>query len=105
MYQSKYSLQVDCQNNFMTSCLLFTSGLIGRSFTMLFVAAGYKVDLYDIVDTQVQHALSEIKDQLVELENMGLMRGTLTKEEQHARITGKTSLEDCVAGAKFILVH
>ena len=38
----------------------FLSGLIGRSFAMLFASAGYHVTLYDIEKSQVANALENI---------------------------------------------
>lgn len=37
------------------------SGLIGRSWAMLFASAGFKVKLYDIEQRQVTYALDSIR--------------------------------------------
>ena len=84
--------------------LLSFSGLIGRSWSMLFAAAGYKVVMFDIQPTQVQSALSEILVQLKNLQEKGLLRGSLTVEEQHARISGTNDLRQCVQDAVYIQV-
>jgi len=78
------------------------SGLIGKSWAMLFAAAGYDVLLYDLYKEQVDAALANIKEQLVSLESKGLLRGELSAVQQAALIRGAASLQECVAGAKFV---
>jgi len=50
------------------------SGLIGKSWAMIFASVGYKVVLYDVDAGQVERALSNIKEELVEFENAGTLR-------------------------------
>ena len=78
------------------------SGLIGRSFAMLFAGAGYKVQLYDIEETQVAGALENIKIQLKHLDEIGLLRGELSQSEQFALISGTSNMLECVSGAVYI---
>lgn len=78
------------------------SGLIGRSWAMLFAAAGYKVRIYDIEPKQITDALSNIRSQLEHLEEIGLMRGHLTKEQQFQAIEGTNDLKYCIKGAIYI---
>ncbi|XP_067010564.2 lambda-crystallin [Anabrus simplex] len=78
------------------------SGLIGRSWAMLFAGVGYKVCLFDIEQKQVTSALSDIEKQLKTLEEKNLLRGSLTAAEQHSRISGCTSLAEVVKGAMFV---
>ncbi|NEU36015.1 hypothetical protein GN156_35770, partial [bacterium LRH843] len=63
------------------------SGLIGRSWSMLFAAAGYNVTLYDILPEQIETALVDLKEQLTKLEQKKLLRGTLTAQQQYSLIT------------------
>ncbi|KAA0200651.1 hypothetical protein HAZT_HAZT003064 [Hyalella azteca] len=74
------------------------SGLIGRSWAMLFTAAGY----------QVTDSLQEIKQQLLTLEKNGMLRGADSAEVQFGRIkvtpafSGVTSLNQVVEGAVYV---
>ncbi|XP_043207249.1 lambda-crystallin homolog [Amphibalanus amphitrite] len=75
------------------------SGLIGRSWAMLFAGAGYQVRLFDVVSSQIPSALEDIKGQLERLSASGLLRGTLSAQQQMELITGASELSDCVSGA------
>ncbi|CAH1994530.1 unnamed protein product [Acanthoscelides obtectus] len=78
------------------------SGLIGRSWAMIFASVGYRVWIYDIEPKQIENALEDIKKQLVSLEQHGLLRGTLNAEQQYACIKGTTKLEEAVKGAVLV---
>uniref|UniRef100_A0A8C6ZAJ6 Crystallin lambda 1 n=1 Tax=Nothoprocta perdicaria TaxID=30464 RepID=A0A8C6ZAJ6_NOTPE len=79
-----------------------TGGLIGRSWAMVFAAAGFKVKLYDIVQQQIKSALENIRKQMKELEESGFLKGALSAEQQLALISGCTDLREAVEGATFI---
>ncbi|XP_028130981.1 lambda-crystallin homolog [Diabrotica virgifera virgifera] len=78
------------------------SGLIGRSWAMIFAAAGYKVSLYDIDSQQIEVALADINQQLQTLEKEKVLRGTLTGKQQFALISGTTSLAETVKDATIV---
>ncbi|KAH8418663.1 hypothetical protein KR222_009234 [Zaprionus bogoriensis] len=75
------------------------SGLIGRAWAMLFAGAGYRVQLYDILETQVSTALVELQKELRSLEARGSLRGELSAQAQFELISGCTALEELVQGA------
>lgn len=78
------------------------SGLIGRSWAMLFAAGGYNVVMYDIESQQVKQALEVILDQLHNLEKQGLLKGSLSVTEQYQLISGTNDLSECVKDTKYI---
>lgn len=78
------------------------SGLIGRSWAMLFASVGYKVKLYDILPEQVENALRETEKELKSLESQGLLRGKLNAQQQFGCISGTTKIAELVKDAIFI---
>lgn len=85
-------------------CGGISSGLIGRSWSMVFVSAGYNVTLFDIIPEQVTNALSSIQQQLGRLQDEGLLRGSKNAQEQFALIEGHTDLQQALKGAVYVQV-
>uniref|UniRef100_A0A8C3Y2W7 Crystallin lambda 1 n=1 Tax=Catharus ustulatus TaxID=91951 RepID=A0A8C3Y2W7_CATUS len=77
-------------------------GLIGRSWAMVFAAGGFKVKLYDIAQQQLMSALENIRQQMKEMEKLGVLKGALSAEQQLALISVCTDLKAAVEGATFI---
>ncbi|XP_013043623.3 lambda-crystallin homolog isoform X1 [Anser cygnoides] len=86
------------QHDYRATC----SGLIGRSWAMVFAAGGFKVKLYDIAQQQLTSALENIRKQMKELEASGFLKGSLSAEKQLALISICTDLKTAVEGAAFI---
>ncbi|KAF7995538.1 hypothetical protein HCN44_006645 [Aphidius gifuensis] len=78
------------------------SGLIGKSWAMLFASVGYNVTIYDVVQEQIDKALEDIQQQLKKLEQGGLLRGSLKADQQFALIKGTSSITDVLKNAKLI---
>lgn len=78
------------------------SGLIGRSWAMIFAAAGYRVSLYDAEADAVAKAQKLILEQLHSLQRQGLLRGKLDPDQQAALISEAHTLEDCVLNAVYV---
>lgn len=78
------------------------SGLIGKSWAMLFVGAGYEVKLYDVIKKQVEDALVDIYQRLDALEKVGMLRGKRNAAEQFQLISGSDDLKDCLRDAIYV---
>ncbi|KAM5278920.1 lambda-crystallin homolog isoform 2-T2 [Hipposideros larvatus] len=78
------------------------SGLIGRSWAMLFASGGFKVKLYDIEQQQITNALENIRKEMKLLEQLGALKGTLSAEQQLSLITGCSNIQEAVEGAMHI---
>ncbi|KAL4232929.1 Crystallin [Mactra antiquata] len=78
------------------------SGLIGRSWSMLFAAADYDVCLYDIDEKQLSGAVQDIQKQLALLDKQGLLRGQLSADQQFKNISTTSDLSQCVENADYI---
>ena len=72
------------------------------SWSMIFASVGYKVCIYDIVQSQIDNALKQIKSQLKGLEERGLLRGKLTADQQFSVISGCTDIKEAINGAFFL---
>lgn len=78
------------------------SGLIGKSWAMIFASVGYKVVMYDVDQAQVSRAIENIREELLEFEEAGTLRGELGAAAQAALVSGTSSLAECVEGAKYV---
>ncbi|EDL36173.1 crystallin, lamda 1, isoform CRA_b, partial [Mus musculus] len=80
------------------------SGLIGRSWAMLFASGGFKVKLYDIEQQQITDALENIRKEMKSLEQSGSLKGSLSAERQLSLISGCGNLAEAVEGAVHIQI-
>lgn len=83
---------------------IFSSGLIGQNWSMIFAGAGYNVCLFDVDPAQLERAKSNISSTLQRYEKDGLMRGTGTAVEQSTRVSTSTSLEECLHSTFYVQV-
>ncbi|MEQ2310788.1 hypothetical protein AMECASPLE_012887 [Ameca splendens] len=80
------------------------SGLIGRSWAMVFASGGYRVKIYDNQAGQAARAVMEIRKQLEELEEAHMLRGDLTSTQQLALLSSYEDLAQALEGAFFVQV-
>lgn len=79
------------------------SGLIGKSWSVLFSRAGYEVYLYDIDESQTSKAVAGVLESLLELESKGLLRGPVqSAREAHELVHGCNDLEKALEGAIYV---
>ncbi|KAK9537216.1 hypothetical protein VZT92_004851 [Zoarces viviparus] len=78
------------------------SGLIGRSWAMVFVSGGYSVKIYDNQPGQSANAITEIRKQLEELEEAHMLRGDLTCKQQLCLLSSYEDLAQALDGAFFV---
>ena len=71
---------------------------------MLFAAADYRVQIYDIEPKQLTGALKDIEAQLNHLAELELLRGHLTAKQQLENISTTVDIGECVNGAVYVQV-
>ncbi|XP_064629776.1 lambda-crystallin homolog [Lineus longissimus] len=77
-------------------------GLVGQNWAMLFASKGYSISICDDDPTQTSAALENIQVLLEKMEKDGLLKGTLSSQEQFKLISGCGSVEECVKGAVYV---
>ncbi|KAJ8255821.1 hypothetical protein COCON_G00196850 [Conger conger] len=78
------------------------SGLIGRSWAMVFLSGGYRVKIYDNQPGQAMKALQEVRTQLEELQQAQILRGELSAAEQFSLLSSHDDLSQALEGAFFV---
>lgn len=78
------------------------SGIIGRSWAMLYSAAGYRVALFDVKQEQLDSAMASIKNRFTDLASEGNMRGSLTPLQAFALCSASDDLPSAVKDAFFV---
>lgn len=78
------------------------SGLIGRSWAMVFLSGGYKVKIYDNQPGQASRAIDEIKKQVEELQEAQMLRGKLSASNQLSLLSSHDDLSEALEGAFFV---
>jgi L-gulonate 3-dehydrogenase len=75
------------------------SGLVGRSWAVVFAGGGFDVALYDAAPGVADRALDLVSEALEELSAHGLVKDA---EAAAARVRAATSLSDALDGASFV---
>ncbi|KAF4087268.1 hypothetical protein AMELA_G00093460 [Ameiurus melas] len=78
------------------------SGLIGRSWAMVFLSGGYRVKIYDNQPGQASRAIAEIRKQVEELQEAQMLRGNLSASEQLSLLSSHDDLSQALEGAFFV---
>ncbi|KAI5621305.1 lambda-crystallin-like, partial [Silurus asotus] len=78
------------------------SGLIGRSWAMVFLSGGYRVKIYDNQPGQASGAIAEIRKQMEELQEAHMLRGKLSATEQLNLLSSHDDLSQALEGAFFV---
>lgn len=78
------------------------SGLIGKSWAMIFASAGFQVTIYDILPEQINNALTDIRGQLLEFELNNTLRGELSARQQCELIKGTNELKNALEDTLFV---
>nr|XP_057939078.1 lambda-crystallin homolog isoform X2 [Doryrhamphus excisus] len=89
-------------NNFECFKMFCNSGLIGRSWAMVFASGGYSVKMYDNQPGQADKAVTELRKQMTELEEGGMLRGQLSATQQLALLSTYDDLPLALQGAFFV---
>ena len=81
------------------------SGLVGKSWAVIFSKAGYNVTLYDTSKPQLDAALLSINNQLVEFEKQGLLTGCIKSSAEAFKLVSTCEdLAKALDGATFVQV-
>ncbi|XP_018897308.1 lambda-crystallin homolog [Bemisia tabaci] len=78
------------------------SGLIGRSWAMLYAAKGYEIVIYDINLDLVNQSLEILNQQLHQFEKQGILRGSTNADQQFSLMRGTDVLSECTKNAKLV---
>ncbi|KAM9802858.1 lambda-crystallin homolog isoform X2 [Syngnathus typhle] len=69
---------------------------------MVFASGGYSVKIHDNQPGQAAVALTEIKKQMMELQEVGMLRGQLSATQQLALLSSHDDLQQALQGAFFV---
>jgi len=84
----------------MDNIAIIGTGLIGRSWAMVFARAGHSVRIWDAEPRAAQAAIGIIHERLGDLSAAGLLAETPAVVA--ARITAVASMEECLTGAGYV---
>jgi L-gulonate 3-dehydrogenase len=82
--------------------LIIGSGIVGKSWAMLFASAGHKVRLYDSFPEALAAAPKQISEKLKSLEATKQLRGKLTADQQIALLSYHNNLKEALQGVTYV---
>ena len=72
------------------------SGLVGKSWAMIFAAAGYEVSMYDSDPDQLAKVRPDVAKMLESYEKEGVLKGSASPKEQLELIGVTSNLAECL---------
>ena len=72
------------------------SGMVGKSWAMIFAASGYEVSMYDSDPNQLAKVRPDIAKMLEVYEKEGVLKGSTTPKEQLELIGVTSNLAECL---------
>ena len=72
------------------------SGMVGKSWAMIFAAGGYEVSMYDSDPNQLAKVRPDIAKMLEVYEKEGVLKGSTTPKEQLELIGVTSNLAECL---------
>lgn len=78
------------------------SGLIGRSWALVFISGGLSVKIYDKEPGGASSAVHTLRQQVEQLQQKQMLRGELSASQQVALLSACEDLQQAVEGAFFI---
>jgi len=82
--------------------LIIGSGIVGKSWAMLFASAGHQVRLYDSYPEALAAAPKQINEKLKALEAKNQLRGKLSADEQIGLISYQNNLKEALQGVTYV---
>ena len=79
------------------------SGMIGKSWAMIFAAGGYEVSMFDSDPGQLSKVLPDVAKMLEGYEKEGVLKGSATPTEQLQLISVTADLSECLKVRKVAL--
>lgn len=78
------------------------SGLIGRSWALVFISGGFTVKIYDKEPGMASSAVASIRQQVAQLQQKNMLRGQISASQQAALVSACDDLQQAAEGAFFI---
>ena len=83
---------------------VYSSGIVGQSWSIVFSTRGYHVNIYDNDTDRLSQGLEAIRSKMLDLESKDALRGTLSAADAFKLLSPISNLQDCVKEARYIQV-